>query len=192
MKRIFTILAALSLTSCGINSVPTAEEAAKARWADVEANYQRRANLIPNLVAVTKAAAAAERDTLTAVIEARARATSVTISANDLDDPEKLEAYKNAQEEVSRGLARLLVSVERYPELKSQRNFSTLMVQLEGTENRIAVSIRDYNDAVRNYNTTIRTFPSAIGANIVHGAEPMEFFEAQPSAAFAPEVTFDD
>lgn len=174
---------ALSLSACGVNSVPAAEEEAKAKWADVEVQYQRRANLIPNLAEITKSAAASERAILTEVIEARASATSINITADNLDDPAKMEEYAAAQGQLSRGIGRLLASVEAYPQIQSNENFLALQSQLEGTENRIAVAIRDYNEAVRQYNTTIRTFPDAIGANIIHGAKPMVAFKAVTEGA---------
>ena len=185
-------LAALSLTACGINSVPTAEEYAKAKWADVENQYQRRADLIPNLVETVKGFAKQEQDTLTAVIEARAKATSVQLNAGDLNDPAKVAQFQQAQGQLGGALSRLMVSVERYPDLKSNQNFLALQSQLEGTENRIAVSRRDYNESVRQYNTTIRTFPDIIGAKVIHGAEPLTPFKATTqNAEQAPAVSFD-
>jgi len=177
--------AAVSLSACGINSVPTAEEAAKAKWADVEAAFQERSNLVPNLANVVKGAAAQENKTLTEVIEARAKATSpqVSVGADDLSDPTKLAAFQAAQSQLSGSLSRLLVSVERYPELKSQEGFLKLQDQLEGTENKIRITLRDYNEAVRQYNTTIRTFPDIIGAKIVHGAKPMANYKATTQGA---------
>lgn len=182
---------ALSLSACGINSVPTAEENAKAKWADVESSYQRRADLIPNLVETVKGYATQEQDTLTAVVEARAKASSIQVSADDLGDAAKVQEYAAAQGELSQGLGRLLATVEAYPDLKSNQNFLALQSQLEGTENRINVARRDYNEAVRQYNTTIRTFPDIIGAKIIHGAKPMEPFKATTEGADeAPEVKF--
>lgn len=191
IKFLMVPAVALSLSACGINSVPTAEENAKAKWADVESSYQRRADLIPNLVETVKGFATQEQDTLTAVIEARARATSVQVSADDLDDPAKVQEFAAAQGALSQGLGRLLATVEAYPDLKSNQNFLALQSQLEGTENRINVARRDYNEAVRQYNTTIRTFPDIIGAKIIHGAEPMTPFQATTEGADeAPEVSF--
>ncbi len=182
---------ALALSACGINSVPTAEEQAKAKWADVESTYQRRADLIPNLVETVKGFAAQEQDTLTAVVEARAKATSIQVSADDLGDASKIQEFAAAQGAVSQGLGRLLATVEAYPDLKSNQNFLALQSQLEGTENRINVARRDYNEAVREYNTTIRTFPDIIGAKIIHGAEPMAPFAATTEGADeAPSVAF--
>lgn len=174
-----------ALASCGINSVPTAEENAKAKWADVQAAFQERANLIPNLQAVVMSAAKQERETLDQVIEARASATKpeVAVSAQDLNDPAKMKAYQEAQNSLGGALSRLMTTVEAYPELKSQENFGRLMTQLEGQENRIRVAIRDYNEAVRGYNTTIRTFPDSIGANIIHGAEAIVPYEAATKGA---------
>lgn len=185
------LAAALSLTACGINSVPTAEENAKAKWANVQADYQRRADLIPNLVETVKGFAKQEQGTLTAVVEARAKASSVQLNAADLNDPEKVAAFQSAQTQLSGSLGRLLATVEAYPDLKSNANFLALQSQLEGTENRINISTKDYNEAVQAYNTTIRTFPDAIGAKIFHGAKPMETFKATaPNADRAPTVKF--
>lgn len=178
-------LGALSLASCGINSVPRAEENAKAKWADVEAAFQERANLIPNLQEIVLSSAEQERSTLDAVVSARASATrpEVQIGGDDLDDPAKMQAYQQAQNELGGALSRLLVSVEAYPELRSQENFGRFMTQFEGSENRIRVAIRDYNEAVRQYNTTIRTFPDIVGAKIIHGAEPLTPYEAATEGA---------
>lgn len=185
------LLAALSLTACGINSVPTAEENAKAKWADVENQYQRRADLVPNLVSTVKAGAASEEKILTQVTEARAKATAINITTEDLSDPETFEKFSQAQNQLTQALGQLRTVVEAYPQLQSQQNFTTLMSQLEGTENRISVARRDYNEAVREYNTTIRTFPDSIGANLIHGAKPMVPFKATSQGAEeAPKVDF--
>lgn len=185
-------VAAASLSACGINSIPTAEENAKAKWADVQNQYQRRADLIPNLVATVKGYAKQEQGTLVAVTEARAKATSVQISDADLTDPAKVQQYEQAQGALSQSLGRLLVSVEAYPDLKSNQNFLALQSQLEGTENRIAVARRDYNESVQAYNTEIRTFPSIIGAKIIYGSKPMTPFQATtPGADTAPNVSFE-
>ncbi|PKP87479.1 MAG: hypothetical protein CVT78_10295 [Alphaproteobacteria bacterium HGW-Alphaproteobacteria-17] len=184
-------VAAMSLSACGINSVPTKEEAAKAKWANVEAAYQRRADLIPNLVETAKGASQIERSTLEGVIQARASATQVKLSTDDLDDPAKVQAFQQAQGQVTGALSRLLATVEAYPTLASQQRFADLMTQLEGTENRINVTVQDYNGAVQDYNTTIRTFPDIIGAKIVHGAKPMTPYRAvTPNANQAPKVDF--
>lgn len=180
----------LALSACGINSIPTAEEAAKARWADVQAQYQRRADLIPNLVATVKGAARAEQDTLTAVVEARAKATSIQVSANDLGDTAKMAQFAAAQGALSQSLGRLLATVEAYPDIKFNQNFQDLQVQLEGTENRISTAIIKYNEAVQDYNTRVRTFPDMIGAAI-RGAKPMAPYQAtSPNADVAPTVDF--
>lgn len=184
-------VAAMSLSACGINSVPTKEEAAKAQWANVEAAYQRRADLIPNLVETAKGAAQIEQSTLQGVIQARAQATSVNLSTDDLSDPAKVQQFQQAQGAVSSSLGRLLMTVEQYPDLKSQARFADLMTQLEGTENRINIAILDYNKSVQDFNTTIRTFPDIIGAKVIHGAKPMEQFRAvTPNANVAPKVSF--
>ena len=184
LGRAFVVAAvSLTLAACGINSVPAAEEEAKAKWADVEAQFQRRANLIPNLAEVVQGAAENERGILTEVTEARARATSINVSADDLDNPELMQEFAAAQGQLGQGLGRLLASFEAYPQIQSNQNFLTLQSQLEGTENRIAVAIRDYNEAVRKYNTTIRTFPDTIGANIIHGAEPLVPYSAVTEGA---------
>ena len=178
----------LLLSACGINSIPTAEEAAKAKWADVQAQFQRRANLIPNLVETVRAAAASEQQILMGVTQARAEATRVTVSPDQLTDEGAMQRYQEAQNRLTLSLQRLQ---EAYPELRSQANFSTLMSQLEGTENRVAIAIRDYNAAVQSYNTTIRTFPSVIGAKVIYGSQPMVPYQAvTPGAETAPQVNF--
>ncbi len=187
----FATVAAASLSACGINSVPTAEEAAKARWADVESSYQRRADLIPNLVSTAKGAAASETTILTNVTNARAAATSINITTDDLSNPAEFEKFQNAQNQLTQALGQLRTVVENYPQLQSQARFADLMVQLEGTENRINVSRTRYNEAVQAYNTTIRTFPDAIGAKLIHGAKPMVPFKAAAGSEVAPTVNFD-
>ena len=187
----FTIvaLAAFGLASCGINSVPTAQEEAKAKWADVQAAFQERANLIPNLQEIVLSSAEQERATLNQVVQARASATrpEIQLNGDDLTDPAKVQAYQQAQNQLGGALSRLLVSVEQYPDLKSQENFGRFMTQFEGSENRIRVAIRDYNEAVRDYNTKVRTFPSVIGAKIIYGAKPMTPYQAvTPGAEVAP------
>ncbi len=179
---------AATLAGCGINSIPTAEETAKARWADVQNEYQRRSDLIPNLVSTVKAAGAQEKSILVEVTQARASANAVRVSPEELSDPAKVQQYERAQNNVTMSLQRLQ---EAYPELKSQGNYTTLMSQLEGTENRITIARRDYNGAVQGYNTTIRTFPAAVGAKIFYGAKPMTPFQATtPGAETAPTVNF--
>ena len=182
------VLAAAPLAACGINSVPTAEENAKARWADVQNQYQRRADLIPNLVATVKAAGAQEKDVLVQVTQARAAANQVRVSGDDLADPAKVQQFGQAQAALGLSLQRLQ---EAYPELKSQGNYTTLMSQLEGTENRITVARNDYNQAVQAYNTRIRTFPDAVGARVFYGSKPLTPFQATtPGAETAPTVNF--
>ena len=182
------ITLAATLDGCGINSVSTAEENAKARWADVQNAYQRRADLIPNLVSTVKAAGAQEKDILVQVTQARAGANQVKLSGDDLTDPAKMAQFQRAQNAVTLSLQRLQ---EAYPELKSQGNYTTLMSQLEGTENRISIARQDYNNAVQAYNTRIRTFPDAVGARIFYGAKPMTPFQATtPGAETAPKVDF--
>lgn len=187
-RTIFVAVAALSLAACGFNSVPTKQEAAKAKWADVQAAFQERANLVPNLAAVVKGAATQEKEILTGVIEARAKATSIQVNADDLNDPAKMEQYQAAQEQFGQSLGRLLVSVEQYPDLKSIPGYNKLQDQLEGQENRIRISIRDYNAAVQDYNTEVRTFPTMIGAKM-RGANAMEPYRAvTPGAEVAPDL----
>ncbi len=183
---------AAGLGGCGVNSVPTAEELAKNKWADVQAAFQERANLIPNLAAVAKGAAEQEKGILVGVTEARAKATSITLSGDDLKDPAKMKAFQDAQNQLSGtlgGFGRLLANTEAYPEVKSITNYQMLQSQLEGQENRIRIALRDYNEAVRAYNTTIRTFPDAIGAKVIYGAKPMVPYEAvTPGANVAPSL----
>jgi LemA protein len=183
-------LAAFSLAGCGLNSVPTAEEQVNAAWGNLQADYQRRADLVPNLVNTVKGYAQQERTVLTQVTEARAKATSIQLNAGDLDDPAKVQAFQNAQTQLSGSLGRLLATFEAYPDLKSNQNFLALQDQLEGTENRINASRRDYNEAVRSYNTRIRTFPDAIGAKVFYGSKPKVPFEAAAAAQQAPTVNF--
>ena len=191
-RRFMPVVPALvmvaTLSGCGINSIPTAEENAKARWADVQNQYQRRADLIPNLVSTVKAAGAQEKDILTEVTRARAAANQVQLSGDDLTDPAKVANFERAQSAVTLNLQRLQ---EAYPELKSQGNYTTLMSQLEGTENRITIARQDYNKAVQDYNTRIRTFPDAVGARIFYGAKPIVPFTAtSQNADTAPAVNF--
>jgi LemA protein len=182
---------ALGLAACGVNTVPTKEESAKAAWGEVQNQYQRRADLIPNLVATVQGYAKQERDVLVEVTNARARATSVQVSPEQLSDPQALRQFEQAQGALGQSLGRLLVVSERYPELRSNQNFLTLQSQLEGTENRISIARRDYNEAVRDYNTTIRTFPNMIGAKVIYGAQPLQPFQAtSPGAERAPTVKF--
>jgi len=183
--------AMLSLSACGINTIPTAEEEAKARWADVQNQYQRRADLVPNLVESVRGAAAQERNVLREVTEARANATRIQLSPEQLRDPEAMRAFSEAQGRLTSAIIPLQRLQEAYPDLKTNQNFLTLQSQLEGTENRITIARTDYNRAVQNYNTRIRTFPGVIGAKVFYGAEPMVPFEATtPGAEQAPKVDF--
>jgi LemA protein len=182
---------ALTLCGCGYNTIPTLEEQAKARWSDVENQYQRRADLIPNLVATVQGYAAQEKTVLTAVVEARAKATQVKVDVSQLTDPDKLKAFQEAQNQLSGALGRLLAVSENYPDLKSNANFLALQSQLEGTENRIAVARRDYIEAVRAYNTALRTLPTVIWAKtIFSGNKPMAEFTATEGAEKPPQVKF--
>jgi LemA protein len=183
-------LAAFSLAGCGINSVPTAEEQVNAQWANLQADYQRRADLIPNLVNTVKGYAQQEKSVLTEVTQARANATRIQLTPADLSDPQKVSAFNEAQNRLTQAIIPLQRMQEAYPDLKSNQNFLALQDQLEGTENRINASRRDYNEAVRSYNTRIRTFPDAIGAKIFYGAKPKVPFEATAAAQQAPTVDF--
>jgi LemA protein len=180
-----------TLCSCGYNTIPTLEEQAKAKWADVQNNYQRRADLIPNLVATVQGYAKQEKDVLTAVVEARAKATQTKIDVSQLTDPEKLKQFQDAQNQLSGALGRLIAISENYPDLKSNQNFLALQSQLEGTENRITIARRDYIDAVRAYNTELRTFPGVLWAAIFfRGNKPMAEFTANDDAQKPPQVKF--
>jgi LemA protein len=182
---------AFTVSGCGYNTIPTLEEQAKARWGDVQNQYQRRTDLIPNLVETVKGYAAQEKSVLTAVIEARAKATQVKIDASDLTDPAKLKQFQDAQNQLSGALGRLLAVTENYPDLKSNANFLALQSQLEGTENRIAVARRDYIESVRVYNTALRTFPTLLWAKTVFaGNKPMAEFAATEGSERPPQVKF--
>ena len=195
IQRVRVILAVvgigLTLSACGYNTIPTLEEQAKARWSDVQNQYQRRTDLIPNLVATVQGYAKQEKDVLTAVVEARAKATKVTLDASQLTDPDKLKAFQDAQNQLSGALGRLLAITENYPDLKSNANFLALQSQLEGTENRIAVARRDYIEAVRAYNLSLRTFPTVLWAKTVFsGNKPMAEFTASEGSEKPPQVKF--
>ena len=176
------------LSACGINSVPTAEENAKAKWADLQAAYQRRLDTLPSLAQTVGASAAHERNLQTSVAEARANAQRVQLTPEQLNDPEAVRQYAAAQGQVTRLIDRVIQEVP--PENRANENFATLMQQIEGANNRITIAMRDYNEAVRAYNTLIRTFPSSIGASVIHGSEPMVPFEAQEGATNAPNLNF--
>lgn len=184
-------LLAFCLAGCGINNIPTNEEKAKAAWSDVLNQYQRRAELIPNLVETVKGYAAQEKDVLTQVTEARAKATSIKVDASTITDPEAFKKFQDAQAQLSGALGRLIAVSEAYPDLKSNQNFLALQSQIEGTENRIAVARRDYIDAVRVYNTELRTFPGVIWANTLYSSnKPMETFTISEEQMKVPQVKF--
>ncbi len=177
-----------TLSGCGYNTMQANEEAVKAAWGDVEATYQRRADLVPNLVTVVKAYAKHERETLTAVTEARAKVGQVKVSADKLSDPKALEEFQQAQGALSSSLSRLMVVVEKYPDLKANQNFQDLQTQLEGTENRISVARQRYNKAVETFNTSIRVFPNNLTNNFLLHLKLKEPFKAEEGAARAPKV----
>ncbi len=188
---LFVALAGPLLSGCGVNNIPTYEETAKAKWSDVQNQYQRRADLIPNLVETVKGYAAQEREVLTQVVEARAKASQIKVDASTVTDPAKFKEFQDAQNALSGALGRLLVTVERYPDLKSNQNFLALQSQLEGTENRISVARRDYIEGVRVYNTELRTFPGVIWASTLYRShKPLETFAAVPDAQRPPVVKF--
>ena len=182
----------VALGGCGINAIPTKQETALAKWADVQADYQRRADLIPNLVETVKGYAAQEQRVLVQVTQARASATQVKVDASTLTNPAAFAQYEQAQNQLSGVLGRLMAISERYPDLKSNENFIALQSQLEGTENRIAIARRDYNEAVRDYDTTLRVFPTVLWAKTFYGGDkPMAMFTANATAQSAPQVSFD-
>jgi LemA protein len=184
------VLAGL-LAGCGINTIPAADENAKAKWSDVQNQYQRRADLIPNLVETVKGYAAQERDVLREVTEARAKVSQIKVDASTVTDPAKFKEFQDAQGALTGALGRLLVTVERYPDLKSNQNFLALQSQLEGTENRIAVARRDYIEAVRVYNTELKTFPGVLWASTLYRSyKPMETFTVADDVKKAPTVKF--
>ena len=181
----------LALASCGINSVPTAEEAAKAQWGNVENALQRRSDLIPNLVSVVQAAAISEGDILTQVTEARASATSINITTDDLSNPEEFRRFQESQNQLTQAMGQLRTVVEAYPQLASQPRFADLMVSLDEANNLVTTERGRYNDLARAYNTEIRTFPSTIAANVIYGSEPLVYFEAAEGAEANPDINFD-
>jgi len=188
---LLAIVIGFSVSACGYNAIPTAEEQAKAKWSDVQNQYQRRADLIPNLVSTVQGYAKQEKDVLTAVTEARAKATSIKVDASTITDPEKFKEFQQAQTQLSGALGKLLAISENYPDLKSNQNFLALQSQLEGTENRIAVARKDYIEAVRSYNTTLKTFPGILWAmTFFRGNQPMQEFTAATGSEAAPKVQF--
>jgi LemA protein len=200
-KRVVRLIAALGagvaltlgLSGCGYNNIPTKEANAQEKWAQVQNEYARRADLIGNLVGTVKGAAAHEKDTLTEIAEARAKATSVQVDASTITDPAKFQAYAAAQEKLSSSsvFGKLMVIQEQYPNLQANQNFLTLQSQLEGTENRIAIARQDYNAAAKEYNLSLVTFPSMIWANTLQsGHKPMQYFQATAAAQTAPTVDF--
>lgn len=192
IKYLFVMLLLTQLTGCGINTIPTLDEQANADWAQVQNNYQRRADLIPNLVATVKGYAAHEKDTLTAVTEARSKVSSMQITPETLNNPAAFKKFEAAQGQLSSALSRLMVVSERYPELKANQQFIALQAQLEGTENRIAVARRDYINAVRAFNTEIRTFPGRLWHWAMYGDLKIKpnFTATTPNADVAPKVAF--
>ena len=185
----FVVAAAILLSGCGVNTIPTLEEQAKAAWSQVQNQYQRRAELIPNLVETVRGYARQERDVLTQVTEARAKATQIQVTADQLTDPEALRRFQEAQQQLSGALGRLIAISENYPDLKSNQNFLALQSQLEGTENRISVARRDYIQAVQTYNTETRTFPGMLWAKF-WGAKPMATFTTTEEQQRPPQVRF--
>ncbi len=194
-KRVATLAAvagiAMSLSACGINNIPTKEENAKEKWAQVQNEYARRAELVPQLVATVKGAAAHEENTLTEVVAARAKATSISVDASTITDPTKFAQAEKAQNGLSSALGKLMVIQEQYPNLKANENFLTLQSQLEGTGNRITIARQDYNEAARDYNLSLTTFPSVIWASTVQtGHKPMQYFQATAEQTANPTVDF--
>jgi LemA protein len=188
LRGAFAAMVAFSLAACGINTVPEKEEAAKAQWGNVESALQNRSDKIPNLVAVVQAAAISEKDILQGVIDARARATAINITTDDLSNPEEFKKFSDAQNQLTQAMGQLRTVVENYPQLSSQPRFADLMVAIDEANNQINTERVRYNDLARDYNTEIRTFPSTIGANVVHGSEPLVYFEAAEAAKANPNV----
>jgi LemA protein len=188
---LLALLGLLTLSGCGINNIPTYDEAAKAAWSQVENQYQRRADLVPNLVETVKGYAKQEKDVLVQVVEARSKATQMTVPKDIINNPEAFKQFQQNQDALSSALARLMVVVEKYPDLKSNQNFLALQSQLEGTENRISVARRDYIEAVKNYNTELRTIPGRWWAALLYSdAKVKENFTAPPETQKNPQVKF--
>ncbi len=192
LRSVFAAIAlGLLVASCGYNTIPTLEEQAKAKWSEVQNQYQRRNDLINNLVETVKGAANFEKGTLEAVVNARAKATSIQITPGDLSDPAKLKQFQDAQNQLSGALGRLIAVSENYPDLKANQNFLALQSQIEGTENRIAVARRDYIGAVQQFNTSLRTFPTVLWAKTFFaGSKAMAEFTADEGASKSPQVKF--
>ena len=192
MRLIVCSLLIATVSGCGINNIPTFDEQVKAAWGQVQNQYQRRADLIPNLVETVKGFAAQERETLTAVVEARSKVASMQVTPELINNPQQLQQFEQAQQQLSGALSRLMVVVERYPDLKSNQNFLALQSQLEGTENRISVARRDYISAIERYNTEIRTFPGRIWHSIMYGDMPIRevYTATAENAETAPSVEF--
>ena len=192
-KLLPALFACLLLAGCGINNIPSYDEAAKAKWSEVLNQYQRRADLIPNLVETVKGFAAQEKDVLTSVVEARAKATSTQLPPDILTNPEAFKAFQENQAGLTGALSRLLAVVEAYPDLKSNQNFLALQSQLEGTENRIAVARRDYIGSVQTYNTELRTIPGRWWRALMYsGAQPMQSFTVEADKLELPKVEFNN
>jgi len=191
-KRLAAVLILpVALAGCGVNAIPTKDEAVKAAWGEVQNQYQRRADLVPNLVATVQGYAAQEKSVLVQVTQARAQATHVSVDASTISDPQKFAQFQAAQNQLTGVLGRLMAISERYPDLKSNQNFLALQSQLEGTENRISIARRDYNLAVQDYNTTLRTFPTILWAKTFYsGQKPAIPFAASEPAQTAPKVSF--
>lgn len=182
------VFGSLALAACGINSVPTKEEAAKSQWGNVESALQRRSDLIPGLVEIAQAEAISERNILTQVIDARARATAINITTDDLSDPQTMQDFAASQNQLTQALGQLRTVIESYPEISSSAAWRDLRVALDEANNLVNTERVRYNDLARDYNTEIRTFPSSIGANVIHGSEPLEYFEAAEGATENPDV----
>jgi LemA protein len=189
-RSALALVTLLFLSGCGYNQLQGLDEEVKAAWAEVQNQYQRRADLVPNLVEVVKGAAKFEQETLTQVIQARSQATSIKLDAKDLSDPQMLQKFEQAQRNLSGALSRLLVTVERYPELKANQNYRDLQAQLEGTENRIAVARKRYIEKVADYNKAVRFFPTNLTARYLLGLSPRAVFTADEKAATPPAVKF--
>ncbi len=191
LSRLFLFFIFLStLSGCGYNSIQQNEEAVNKSWGDLESQLQRRADLVPNLVATVKGAANFEKETLTAVIDARSKATSIQLTPQMLSDPAAMAKFREAQGNLSSTLSRLMVTIERYPELKATQNFRDLQNQLEGTENRISVARQRYNEAVETFNFSIRQFPNSLTNNMLLKLKPKEYFKADAAAKVVPGVKF--